>query len=174
MLQIKQFLLSGVFAGLAFLVLPNASANTLTQHRGFYVQGGMGEVKFNEDFMLFDDTSEEHGSGFGAEASGGYQFNRFFSLELGTTYMASTSVSEKQWLGTIAGKVLLPLGQHAAFYPKFGFGENLDENEGTGLLGLGFSYALTSRYDLNLEATYFNNVESKDATLFSAGLAYHF
>lgn len=183
--QISNLLIAVALLG---AVMTGASAAELPQQsldRGMYWGMMWNPVLYGYDYDKNDSSNSGGAIGFfppSLEVSVGYQFNRYFAVE-GMAYTALVAV-----IPTVAGKVILPLGQHMNVYAKGGVGigmVDLADDDGDGMSGskvapyaaVGTAFHLSKRTDLNIEGSAFffkSDGEYAAAGFGGVGFTYHF
>ena len=147
------------------------SAEAAQHNQGGYIEGNLGTLYASVN--LFHTKSTMIGS-FGANANGGYLFTPNFAMETGyTNYGLGLNNVD------VAAKFILPFtisNNDFSVFAKVGPAYTFDNSgQGQALLfgGVGGSYALTDKLDLNLQAQGVT-IGFFSLGLISTGLDYHF
>lgn len=173
-------------AGLCLLAAAVSGAARADEDAGFYLGGGLGQVRYESGPFKGDDTS--------FRVFGGYSFNRYFSAEAG--YIDGGTVTDD--LGPYrlsldsngiyaSGIAKLPIGDFFSPFVKLGWvlhdstqtirlGTQVDsssDNDGDFLFSGGFEFKLSEKFRLNAE---FDKINLHDASfeILSLNAAYRF
>lgn len=112
--------------GIAFLSIPSFAV--LSAPYGWYAEGNVGSTRQVQDDYPANSSSST--SGLGGSLAAGYKFMPYFSMELGYTRYANTTVddqngtkagSDKHYVWDLAGKGIIPVGASGfELFGKFG------------------------------------------------------
>ena len=162
-----------------------ASANNNT---GVYIEGlvGYNRYTFDDALPATGNASWDNGSGnWSFAADVGYQFQRYFSAELGGIYTLKAkytnangdSVNVQPWYAYLAGKMSVPVYDNISVFAKLGAGyqkiKNSNENLTNGLytssnwgpmFGAGVAYNITPEFYITGQWLRFTG-KIKDATI---------
>lgn len=150
-----------------------ADPEVYTHRAGMYVEGNVGTLAKNYNFIWFSHTSV---GGLGENVNIGYQFNPFAALEVGGSYYDfNNNKHTNNGLGVadLVFKGIVPLTERAALFAKAGGGLASKGVGGTFYAGVGASYAVTQNLDVSIQM---NGpiLGIVNVGLISAGLSYHF
>jgi len=149
----------------------NAAAPALHSYTGIYIEGMAGYATTYYKNLVGTSASDDwtHGTGnWSVGADVGYQWNKYFSGELGGVYLfsskyndasASGQVTFKPWTAYLAGKVAVPVVDNVSLFGKFGVGyvrQKVSQGAGTAMPGV-------ANYDTG----------SHWGPMFGVGVAYH-
>jgi len=173
-----------ILALAAALLAPAAMAQS-ADGSGIYVGGLVGRVRFSEDCPQSCDESSR-----GVRAFAGYQFNRYFGLEVGAASLGETKNEElgvpvKTQVRLVDASLLghWHLAEKVALFGRLGAysGKTTGTvtDTGTGVtLGAGAQFAVTPNLGLRVEwqdyATLSNGIRVFDANLLGVGVLWRF
>jgi len=197
----KYYLIAGALLSASLLAPPHASAadKTATGEKtaGFYVGGGVGQAKY----MQFSDTcgligraggavSDCDNKGFAFKGFGGYQFVRYFGVEVGyadfgraRAKVSSPGVGDvdfKTRAVFLDGVVTVPIIDRLSFLAKAGVVRwntklNVAANTGlavpsqsesglSGMYGAGFEYMFSNSFGMRAEYEIYENMGDDNTT----------
>lgn len=187
-------LLSALITGAAIL---GFSAIASADLPGFYAGGELGWSNIHDSDNPFN--TENGGTGLGAGAQFGYQFNPYIAAEAGYLYFSNAkqsgnvfgpwSYTYKEQAVDLVAKGTLPLNQYISLYGKAGAAYVDASGETSGnifawsdsahpirpVYGLGVSYNITPNVSADLGWTRVqNNNTIPNADIATLGLTYHF
>jgi OmpA-OmpF porin, OOP family len=168
-----------------------------TTASGFYVGGAVGRAKFSNFNSTCDNISNAGGTvsdcdekSFAWKAFGGYQFIRYFGVEVGyadfgkaRAKVSSPGVGDVDYKTRavfLDGVVTVPIIQHLSFIAKGGVVRwntklNIDTATGLGLpsqnesgysatYGAGFEYMFTQTFGMRAEYEFYNSIGKESTT----------
>ncbi|MDR3490840.1 MAG: outer membrane beta-barrel protein [Gammaproteobacteria bacterium] len=159
--------------------------------KSFYAEGNIGASLYSLVKYIPNYNYSEH-VGVGLNINLGYLFNRYVATEIGYTRYNLGGNNNAPNGVDLAAKFIYPfnvanhdLNVFAKIGPTYifqrvtgtqtgGSGSRLRKSAGT-LIGVGAAYQVTPKLDLNAQAQdSFIYFDSRNPTLFSVGLTYHF
>lgn len=162
--------LFALLASAAFAISP-----AMADDAGFYVGAGIGD--FSVEVDGFD------GSDTGYKVFGGYQFMRFFAVELeyidgGTVEDGGLEIDVSGF--NLSAMGILPVGERFSLFAKLGMiawdadAPGIGSDSGEDLSwGIGGGYAFTDQFGMRLEYQGFE-IEDADGDMISLGASWQF
>lgn len=175
-MKLKHLITVSALALLTVTAVPTAMAQT-EQEKGWFVGGSLGQS--DDDILDEEDT--------GLKIFGGYQFMKYFALEL-----AFVDLGEFEFFGfpdaleqygfAVQGVGILPIAESFALFAKAGFfnweveafGATDDGTDAAYGVGGQFRFGAKKKLGLRLEWERFTDISGGDVDLVSAGFSYHF
>lgn len=176
----KKFLLLHIAFGCANICYADAYLPSINQHQGLYTEINVGTNLYYAGVLFSSKGSENFGGvhGYGWNAAIGYNFTPIVALEGGLmqNYITNNkNQTDHTDVPFVATRFTIPIGNDFSFIGKLGLMNPQLKSVRIVLpyTGVGVSYALTSKTDVNVQ--YQGAIYGIAAAgLLSTGITYHF